>query len=366
MALPLGKLTLLVGAGILGSILAKEGRMPSVSDVISGAIKVAMKPIKQSDSASSTSKPRNDALIAQVNSLRQELQLLASSRPVTIVTSNVTGGRRYGIVIVIVAVGYGYVWWKGWKIPSFMFATKRGLSDACNSVAKQLDDVFLSLRAARNEISSKLDDSSTKYDEVVARSSTTKDEVTGVRQEVSKFTVDLQTVNHTIRTLETRMGRIQGKQDETNEGVANLLLCTLDAENRFVDLVQDSPSNSSTPAIGHRQIAAPSRSLTMNGVTGSWARQTVSLPVALEPSSPSTSNGSNEVNGQQSRNAKSASGQNEFQGASGAVENISSPTVSNGTRITHITEKPPGSELPPKSAGLLSRTISATRYFKFM
>ncbi|XP_010682721.1 uncharacterized protein LOC104897533 isoform X3 [Beta vulgaris subsp. vulgaris] len=331
MALPLGKLTLLVGAGILGSILAKEGRMPSVSDVISGAIKVAMKPIKQSDSASSTSKPRNDALIAQVNSLRQELQLLASSRPVTIVTSNVTGGRRYGIVIVIVAVGYGYVWWKGWKIPSFMFATKRGLSDACNSVAKQLDDVFLSLRAARNEISSKLDDSSTKYDEVVARSSTTKDEVTGVRQEVSKFTVDLQTVNHTIRTLETRMGRIQGKQDETNEGVANLLLCTLDAENRFVDLVQ-----------------------------------TVSLPVALEPSSPSTSNGSNEVNGQQSRNAKSASGQNEFQGASGAVENISSPTVSNGTRITHITEKPPGSELPPKSAGLLSRTISATRYFKFM
>ncbi|KMT07421.1 hypothetical protein BVRB_6g150460 [Beta vulgaris subsp. vulgaris] len=233
-----------------------------------------------------------------------------------------------------------------------MFATKRGLSDACNSVAKQLDDVFLSLRAARNEISSKLDDSSTKYDEVVARSSTTKDEVTGVRQEVSKFTVDLQTVNHTIRTLETRMGRIQGKQDETNEGVANLLLCTLDAENRFVDLVQDSPSNSSTPAIGHRQIAAPSR--------------TVSLPVALEPSSPSTSNGSNEVNGQQSRNAKSASGQNEFQGASGAVENISSPTVSNGTRITHITEKPPGSELPPKSAGLLSRTISATRYFKFM
>ncbi|XP_048502044.1 uncharacterized protein LOC104897533 isoform X4 [Beta vulgaris subsp. vulgaris] len=331
MALPLGKLTLLVGAGILGSILAKEGRMPSVSDVISGAIKVAMKPIKQSDSASSTSKPRNDALIAQVNSLRQELQLLASSRPVTIVTSNVTGGRRYGIVIVIVAVGYGYVWWKGWKIPSFMFATKRGLSDACNSVAKQLDDVFLSLRAARNEISSKLDDSSTKYDEVVARSSTTKDEVTGVRQEVSKFTVDLQTVNHTIRTLETRMGRIQGKQDETNEGVANLLLCTLDAENRFVDLVQDSPSNSSTPAIGHRQIAAPSR-----------------------------------VNGQQSRNAKSASGQNEFQGASGAVENISSPTVSNGTRITHITEKPPGSELPPKSAGLLSRTISATRYFKFM
>ncbi|KAL2903869.1 tRNA U34 carboxymethyltransferase [Bienertia sinuspersici] len=52
-------------AGILGSILVKEGRMPSVSDVISGAIKVALKPMKQSDSTSTTSKPRNDALMAQ-------------------------------------------------------------------------------------------------------------------------------------------------------------------------------------------------------------------------------------------------------------------------------------------------------------
>lgn len=24
----------------------------------------------------------------------------------------VLGGRRYGVIIVIVAVGYGYVWWK--------------------------------------------------------------------------------------------------------------------------------------------------------------------------------------------------------------------------------------------------------------
>ncbi|KMT09161.1 hypothetical protein BVRB_6g132660 isoform B [Beta vulgaris subsp. vulgaris] len=365
MALPLGKLTLLVGAGILGSILAKEGRMPSVSDVISGAIKVAMKPIKQSDSTSSPSKPRNDALIAQVNSLRQELQLLASSRTMTIVTSNTTGGRRYGVIIVIVAFGYGYVWWKGWKIPNFMFATKRGLSDACNSVAKQLDEVFLSLRVTRNEISSKLDDSSNKFGDIVACSSTTKDEVTGVRGEVSKFTLDLQTVNHTIQTLETRMGRIQGKQDETKEGVARLLLCTLDAENRSADVIQDSPSSSPRPAIEHRQIAVPSR--------------TVSLPVALEPSSPSTSNGSNEngltllktptangsnkVNGQHSRNASSTSGQKEFQVISGAGENISSPKVSNRN---HVTAKPPSSELPPKSAGLLSRTISATRYFKFM
>lgn len=351
----LGKLTLLVGAGILGSILAKEGRMPSVSDVISGAIKAALKPIKQSDSASSTSKPRNDALMAQVNNLRQELQLLSSSKPMTIVTSNVTGGRRYGIIIVIVAVGCGYVWWKGWKFPEYMFATKRGLSDACKSVANQLDEVFLSLRATRNEIASKLDQSSNKFDDIVACSSSTEEEVSGIRGDVSKFTVEIQRVNHTIRTLETRMGSIQERQDDTKDGVARLLLATLEAENRFGDLIQDSPSGVSSPAIEH-QVAVPSR--------------TVSLPLTLEPSSPSTSYGSNEVNGHP-RNASLALGMKEHQEISGAEENHSTPRVSHGNRVTEITEKPPSPELPEtqpnvKSAGLLSRTISATRYFKFM
>ncbi|XP_057542050.1 uncharacterized protein LOC130820625 [Amaranthus tricolor] len=372
MALTMGKLTILVGAGILGAVLAKEERLPSFSDVISSVVKVALKPTHQSNSTSSTSKPRNDALMAQVNSLRQELQLLASSKPVTIVTSNAAGGRRYGVIIVIAVVGYGYVRWKGWKIQDFMFATKRGLSDACKSVAKQLDDVFLSLRATRNDLSSKIDGSSHKYDEIVANSITTKEEVSVVRGTVSKFTVDLQTVNHKIRTLETRMGRIQEKQDDTKEGVARLLLCTLDAENKFADLIQDSPSSASSSAIEHQQIAAPSR--------------TASLPLVLEPSSPSTSNGSSESGSMSGktltasgsrkvnelpRRATLASGEKECQGTSGAYDINSSPRVSNGIQITEITEKPSSPESHAaqsnvKTAGLLSRTISATRYFKFM
>ncbi|XP_021745332.1 uncharacterized protein LOC110711260 isoform X1 [Chenopodium quinoa] len=350
-----GKLTILVGAGILGSILAKEGRMPSFSDVISGAWKVALKPLKQSNSASTTSKPRNDALVAEVNTLRQQLQLIASSGSTTIVTSNATGGRKYGVIIVIVAVGYGYVWWKGWKIPDFMFATKRGLSDACNAVAKQLDEVFLSLRATRNEIASKLDQSSNKFEDIIACSNSTKEEVAAVSGEVSNFVADLQEVNDTIRTLETRMGRIQGKQDETKDGVAKLLLSTLEMENMFTDLIQDSPSAASRAAIEH-QVATPSRS--------------VSLPLTLEPSSPSTSCGSNEANGDPS-NASSTSGLTECQKNSGAVKNNASPRVSPRCNITEITEKPSSPELPAtqpnvKSAGLLSRTISATRNFRFM
>lgn len=353
MSLPLGKLTILVGAGILGSVLAKEGRLPSFSDVVSGALKVALKPITQNDSASSTKKPRNDALIAQVNNLRQELQLLSSSRPVTIVTSSATGGRRYGVIIVIVVIGYGYVWWKGWKLPDFMFATKRSLSDACNSVAGKLENVYSSITTTKKDLSSQLDQSSLKYDDIVTCSATTKDQVSEVRGEVSKFTMDLHSVNHKIRTLETRMGRIQEKQDETKEGVAKLLLCTLNAENRFTDVIQDSPSSSSRSALEHPRITATSR--------------TVSLPPALtlESPSPSASNGSSEVK-QNLRNATSARGLKE-EGISATVDNIANTSpVSNGNDVSESSEKPPSPELPQSlRPGFLSRTFSAAQYFKF-
>ncbi|KAF3969574.1 hypothetical protein CMV_006653 [Castanea mollissima] len=145
MALPIGKVVVLLGAGIVGSVLAKEGRMSTVSDFVSGAFKIVLKQIKQDDSSSSVKKPRNDSLMAQVNSLRQELQSLASNGPITIVTTSGRGTTRYGVIIVVVVLGYGYVWWKGWKLPDMMFASKRGLNDACNSIAKQLESVYSSI-----------------------------------------------------------------------------------------------------------------------------------------------------------------------------------------------------------------------------
>ncbi|KAH9615807.1 hypothetical protein KSS87_003745 [Heliosperma pusillum] len=378
MSLPLGKLTILIGAvsifncciplfgvnvdacksgmalqhwknfsfsllvaGVVGSILAKEGRIPSVSDVFSGALKIALKPIKQNDSAPSTRKPRNDALVAQVNSLRQELQLLASSRPVTIVTSRGTGGSRVGVIIVIVVLGYGYVWWKGWKLPDFMFATKRGLKDACNSVSAELDKVFRSIKLTRNSLSSTLDESSRKYDEIVASTIITKDEVTDVGGKVSKFSGDIQSVSDQMRTLETKMGKIQTKQDVMKEGVARLLLCTLDADNRLNDLIQDPSCSASRPGLEHTRVAVSSRSM--------------SLPTALplELPSPSASYGSSE----------------EYQGVIGAAENGDSASIINGKCVIETTEilaNPDQSRSQPaRSPGLLSRTISATLNFKF-
>ncbi|GKD04129.1 mediator of RNA polymerase II transcription subunit 1 like protein, partial [Tanacetum coccineum] len=132
--------------GLVGSLFANRGFISGAHDLYSGANKV-LKLLSNNEKSGSRPKPNsNNSLMAQVNNLRQELQLLASNQQVTIVTSTKSGSTsKYKIIVIVVVVGYGYAWWKGWKLPNMMFATKRSLSDAMNVVAKKLDDVYSSL-----------------------------------------------------------------------------------------------------------------------------------------------------------------------------------------------------------------------------
>ncbi|KAI3696429.1 hypothetical protein L1987_79444 [Smallanthus sonchifolius] len=249
MALPLGKLTIIIGAGLVGSVLAKEGRIPGVGDLLSGASKV-LKLIKHDEKAGSSPKPRNDSLMAQVNSLRQELQLLASNRHVTIVTSTSSGTRKYGLVVIVVVVGYGYAWWKGWKLPDMMFATKRSLSDATNAVAKQLENVYSSLAATKKHLSSRIDRVDCSLDEFAEVTASTKEEVSSLRGNTEVIALDVQKVHDAVYTLETKLSRIEWKQDDTNLGVASLLRTAITLENQaFERLIQANPSSSSRPAL---------------------------------------------------------------------------------------------------------------------
>ncbi|KAJ0095041.1 hypothetical protein Patl1_16972 [Pistacia atlantica] len=57
---------MLYALGIVGSVLAKEGHLSNVSNLVSGALKIFSNPFKQVESHSSASKPHNDFLIAEV------------------------------------------------------------------------------------------------------------------------------------------------------------------------------------------------------------------------------------------------------------------------------------------------------------
>ncbi|KAK8491611.1 hypothetical protein V6N13_110240 [Hibiscus sabdariffa] len=312
MALPLGKLTILVGAGIVGSVLAKEGGMSSVSDFVSGAFKIAYRQLKHDDSTPSVNKPRNDYLVAQVNSLRQELQILASNRPITIVTGHGTGTSKYSIIIVVVVVGYGYVWWKGWRLPGLMFATRRSLSDARDAIAKQLEGVYSSISVTRRHLSSRIESVDNRLDEIADITSTTQEEVLLVQDKSKKLNTNVQSVRYVVQNLESKIKRIEGKQDMTNEGVN--WLCdyahTME-QNGPVDRIQASPASSSRPAL-EAPMKRPSRS-------GSLAPIVPVESPSPSPSralNPSDSNGTPKVQ-RSPRNAISASGLKEVSESSG-------------------------------------------------
>uniref|UniRef100_A0A0D6R0V6 DUF1664 domain-containing protein n=1 Tax=Araucaria cunninghamii TaxID=56994 RepID=A0A0D6R0V6_ARACU len=265
MALPLGKLVIVIGAGIAGSVLINEGRVSKVSDFVSGAFKVVLKHLKDDDS-SSKEKPIDNTLMAQVDSLRQELQRLSSSRSITVVTGNSQSGTGTYVmpVIVIGVAGYGYIWWKGWKLSDMMFATRRSFSDACSSIGKQLDQVSAAISAAKRHLSSRIDLVDNSLDECAELNAITKDEVFKLRGDLKNVGFDVESVQRAVQGLEFKIGRIEGKQDMTNEGVLQLcqFVRTLE-ERRQVERIQVSstskpsieyPNSTSSPH-SHHQLA---------------------------------------------------------------------------------------------------------------
>lgn len=314
MALTFGKLTFLVGAGILTSVLAKEGRLSSVSDAVGGTLKIVSKLIKQDDPGPSDRKLFND-LLAEVSSVQQELSHVPRSVIIETSSGSGTGAKKYGVIVVIVAVGYGYVWWKGWKLPDMMFATRRSLSDACNSVARQLEDVYSSISAAQRQLSSKITSVDRDVNKIVEISQATQEEVTILRGRSKLIGDEFQSVRDIVQTLESKLIEIEGKQDITTLGVKKLCDRARELENgRPTELVQASRYTLSRTTLELPGIMPSSRSGSLH-------------PLPLEPPSPSDSNGSHKVDRQ---NSVSASGLKEFNGVTKLGESSRSPKVSNG------------------------------------
>ncbi|XP_042491010.1 uncharacterized protein LOC122070831 isoform X2 [Macadamia integrifolia] len=360
MALPIGKLTILVGAGILGSVLVKEGRMSNVSDFLSGAFKIVVKQIQRDDSTPNA-KPQNDTLLAQVNSLRQELQLLASNKSVTIINGGRSGAGTYGVpVVIVIVVGYGYIWWKGWKLSDMMFATRRSLSEACTSVAKELGQFSSSISQTKRFLSSRIDRVDGRLDECEEITAATKEEISEVRGDVEDIGVNVESVHRAVQTLETRIVQISGKQDLTNKGVQTLCSFVWELEqNRMPDRIQASPSSSSGPALELPQMTPTSSTSSLPPKV-----QSSEQPAPASVESPKVS---------RSLSAVSASGLKELQGITNAtVEASTGPDVNNGVQDSEDVNSNGSSSsgrtgwrFPGLNASLLMRTHSAKSSYAF-
>ncbi|KAG8639953.1 hypothetical protein MANES_13G009200v8 [Manihot esculenta] len=205
--------------------------------------------------------------MAQVNCLRQELQMLASNRSVTIVTASGTslGASKYGLIVVVGVAGYGYVWWKGWKLPDMMFATRRSLSDACTTIAGQLENVYASIRSTRRQLSSNIDRVDSNLNEVAVLTATTQEKVTELLEDSERIGHDVRYVRDAVETLEIKISRIEGKQDMTNLGVKKLVDYAYNLENKLLEentqrgslLLPPSEPTSLSISIGSLEVQRP-------------------------------------------------------------------------------------------------------------
>uniref|UniRef100_A0A0R0ISI8 DUF1664 domain-containing protein n=1 Tax=Glycine max TaxID=3847 RepID=A0A0R0ISI8_SOYBN len=247
-------------------------------------INVVLRQLKSDDPAPTVKKqPHNDALLAQVNSLRQELQLLARDRSITIVNASGTGGRKYITVIVIVVVGYGYVWWKGWKLPDLMFATRRGLSDACTSIGNQMGKLYESIGDTKKKLSARINGLDKNLEECAAITESTREDISVIQRKADTISEDSKSFHVAVHVLESKIKEIEEKQVATIEGVNMLCQFTKTLENsRSTEYIQASSSSSSRPALEPPPVSPSSSS------------RTASLPPTLptDPPSPSNSGGS--------------------------------------------------------------------------
>lgn len=131
-----------------------------------------------------------------------------------------------------------------------MFVTKRGLSDACNVVGSQLDQVSNTVGVTRRHLSGRIDRVDITLDETQHIIEGTRDEVAVINGDLSAFQEDLQSVNLVVQTLESKMGRLECSQDQTIDGIHHLCEFTRKMEtiqNRNVGQVSSAPT---VPSIG--------------------------------------------------------------------------------------------------------------------
>ncbi|RLM85086.1 uncharacterized protein C2845_PM04G19590 [Panicum miliaceum] len=249
------KVLILVGAGMTGSILLRNGRL---SDVL-GELQEIMKGVNQG----AASAPYDIALIqAQIRNLAQEVRDLTLSRPITILNGKSDSGGGLSSYILpaaaVGAMGYCYMWWKsvdtkefaicvlnkklmhhfsqmvphlvppgfsvnaavkGLSLSDVMFVTKRNMANAVQSMSKQLEQVSSALAATKRQLTQRLENLDGKMDEQVEVSKTIRNEVNDVKDDLSQIGFDIEAIQQMVAGLEGKIELLENKQDVANTGI---------------------------------------------------------------------------------------------------------------------------------------------------
>lgn len=235
------KILVLVGAGLGGSVLLRSGRLSDIISELQGLI-TKIDETGQSDGNSETAA----ILAAQVRRLAQEVRHLAASRPITVVNGSGQSGNLSSLLMpaaALGAMGYCYMWWKGWSFSDVMFVTKRNMASAVECVTKQLDQVSTALAATKRHLTQRIENLDGKMDEQKEISKLIKNEVIEVREDISQIGFDIDAIQKMVAGLEGKIGSLEDKQDFANAGV--WYLCQFvkgTKDGRMPEVLQDFPA----------------------------------------------------------------------------------------------------------------------------
>ncbi|XP_078432285.1 uncharacterized protein LOC144703876 isoform X2 [Wolffia australiana] len=206
---------------------------------------------------SSKEKSNNDVeslhLINQLDRLTREVQHMASSRPITVLNGNSNQGNISPFILPLAslgALGYGYLWWKGYSLSDLMYVTKRNMANAVTNMTKHLEQVSSALAAAKRHLTQRIENLDGKVDEQNSRLKEIKHEVIDANGKLGRIGDDIRSIEQFISSLDGKVNAIEMKQDLACHGVLYLCQFVNDKGGKAPEFLLDMAKSASGKRIG--------------------------------------------------------------------------------------------------------------------
>lgn len=223
----LTRVVVLVGAGVAGSVVLRNGRLAEIL----GELQEILDKGNKGKGGGGDEADIHEALSTQVHRLAMEIRQIAS-RPVTVVSAGSGQSGASGLIVPVAtvgALGYGYMWWKGISFSDLMYVTKRNMANAVSSMTKHLEQVQSSLAAAKRHLTQRIQKLDDKLDHQKALSGQIRDDVTDARLKLENIGSEIKNIKDLVWGLDGKIDSMEAKQDFSCAGV--MYLCQFIEQN---------------------------------------------------------------------------------------------------------------------------------------
>ncbi|CAN6336477.1 unnamed protein product [Urochloa humidicola] len=225
----LTKVVVLVGAGVAGSVVLRNGRL---AEILGELQEILDKGSKGKSGEGVEGGSEYELLTSQVRRLAMDVRQIANNRPITVLHG---GSSQSGVSALIVpaatvgALGYGYMWWKGISFSDLMYVTKRNMANAVSSMTKHLEQVQSSLAAAKRHLTQRIEKLDDKLDQQKALSGQIRDDVTDARLKLENIGSEIKNIKELVWGLDGKIDSMEAKQDFSCAGM--MYLCQFIEQN---------------------------------------------------------------------------------------------------------------------------------------